>query len=140
MTDPAPDRTPSRTRLAAGLVFFAVLPVWTWLLVKPGNPTDEVHRVLYNSWEYLPLIASKGLHAIVFAGLAFLGWTWPPSGRVRTTVMALLVLYGIGTEIVQVYVPYRTGMLRDVFVNCAGIAAGVAARLVQLGGQKRSEE
>ena len=41
-------------------------------------------------------------------------------------MLAGLLLHGVGTEVAQVFVPNRSGRVRDVFIDWAGAGVGVA--------------
>jgi VanZ family protein len=68
---------------------------------------------------------SPAFHLLSFTMLAVLvlGAGWPVA---RTTLVALLIAYGAGTELVQGLIPYRSCELSDCLNDLAGIAAGTA--------------
>ncbi len=108
------------------LVAFAVaLPVWTWMLLAP-NPVPPAVRELLGFWEHAVFVAAKSLHAGVYAGLAALGTV--AAGPQWRAVAAGLVLHGAATEAGQQWCDLgRTGSVRDVVIDCVGVAAGTAA-------------
>ncbi len=50
-------------------------------------------------------------------------WRWDEAGL----VLALIFLYAASDEIHQTFVPQRTGLVSDVFIDSAGGAAGLIA-------------
>ena len=125
-TEPRP-RTGHRWRVTAAAVFWPVLAAWTWKLLEPSPVPESVLTGLRGFWDLLPLVAAKTLHALGYAFLACLLWTWLPVGRWRVIGVALLLLHGAGTEIGQTFVPNRTGKVTDVVIDWAGVTAGVIA-------------
>ena len=122
-------------KLGLKLLFFPALAYWAWLLVKPKPFAEVANRLA--AWHELALyLASKGLHFGVYAALALVavfGWSRPWRGRMVAVVAAHAVL----TEIAQYlgnewYASGRTGNVKDVLIDWAGIAAGLlVARGVQ---------
>ena len=70
--------------------------------------------------------ASSAIHLIAFTILGFLAnaTRWPK--RLCWPMLVFLVLYGITTESLQYFVPYRTARVMDGIENILGIAAGSA--------------
>jgi VanZ family protein len=70
------------------------------------------------------------LHVLAYAGLTFLlfiGYTG--SGRARAMKALLTVaVMGAGDELVQSFLPYRSGTLSDWMIDCG--AAGLSAALL----------
>ena len=66
-----------------------------------------------------------GIHLMFFAVLSFLvhATRWPK--RPWWPLIALLVVYGITTETLQLFVPHRTARVMDAIENILGIALGV---------------
>ena len=107
-------------RPAAFALFWPLLAAWTWLLVRP-NPIPDVVDAIGLDWRFL---AAKCLHGGTYAALAGLGRVWPAGPRGRWLVLGLLLLHGVGTEVAQTFVPNRSGCVRDVLVDWAGVAVG----------------
>ena len=65
-----------------------------------------------------------GIHLTAFTILSVLVHTirWPK--RPWWPLIALLVLYGVTTETLQLFVPHRTARVMDAVENILGIAAG----------------
>ena len=49
------------------------------------------------------------------------GWRWPEAGL----ALAIVLLYSASDELHQVFVPTRTGMVSDVFIDTGGGAMGL---------------
>ena len=49
------------------------------------------------------------------------GWRWPEAGL----ALAIVWLYSASDELHQVFVPTRTGMVSDVFIDTSGGAIGL---------------
>lgn len=99
-------------RLLLALLFVAV----TWLALVPHPP-----RQVTTGWD-------KSNHALAFASLAFAGvWALWREPRHWPRLVALLLAYGIGIEIVQYFDPPRSADWHDVVADGAGIALGLLA-------------
>ena len=77
-------------------------------------------------------LKDKVLHVLEFSVLGFLFLRGLRNSRFRNkrgliiaTSVLLTVLYGIGDEIHQPYVPYRTGDIGDALSDCIGAILGV---------------
>jgi VanZ family protein len=87
--------------------------------------------------EAVHLFLRKGAHLVEYSVLALLfwravrrpvkndprPWVWPEAGL----ALALVFLYAAGDEFHQVFVPTRTGLVSDVFIDTAGGAASLFA-------------
>lgn len=104
------------------LLFWPAIIVWTWKLVEP-NPVPEA----VGNWLDAPLkfLIAKSLH---FSGYAFLAFTcglWVPSRRPPLVLaFTLLLFHGLATEVIQTYVPNRSGRAMDVLIDWGGITTG----------------
>ena len=67
-----------------------------------------------------------GIHLSFFTVLGFLvnAARWPK--RIGWPMLVFLVVYGITTESLQLFVPHRTARVMDAIENILGIAAGSA--------------
>jgi hypothetical protein len=75
----------------------------------------------------LQFAAAKALHLGMYGSLAF-GVGWLASGwRLRGVLWAALLAHGALTEVGQLFVEGRTGSVRDVFIDAAGLALGALA-------------
>jgi VanZ family protein len=103
-------------------VLLTFLGLWTWKLLEPYPVPEIVSAQLQGEVRF---VAAKGLHACGYGFLALLAVTLPVRNEWRWCFAALLALHGVGTEIGQTYVPNRTGSVRDVLIDWAGVALGV---------------
>jgi VanZ family protein len=103
-------------------VFLVFLGLWTWKLLEPNPVPEAVSEHLKGD---LRFFAAKGLHAAAYAFLAVLAVTLPLKRHWRWFFVGLLALHGVATEIGQTFVPGRTGSVRDVLIDWAGVGAGV---------------
>lgn len=115
-------RGPSVRTLVPFVVFVAALGVWTWELLAENPVPESVHRLIPDGWHFW---LAKGLHVVAYAFLTVLAATLPLERVYFWMVVSLLVLHGIATEVGQNYVAGRTGSLRDVLLDWAGVAGGV---------------
>jgi VanZ family protein len=114
------------TRLAAQGTAFAVLfAVWTWKLVSPNPVPEEVRTRLADLG--LAYLVAKSLHLSGYAFLTVLAATLPAPRRWRVGLVALLYAHGVATEVIQTFVPNRTGKATDVLIDWAGITLGLLA-------------
>jgi VanZ family protein len=81
---------------------------------------DSVYRVIH-------LLADKGFHVTLFSILAVLLWRAIPAGP-RKIISILLVggIVGSISEGLQSFFPGRDPAIRDVLINIAGTAFGIA--------------
>jgi hypothetical protein len=100
----------------AGLGYWLLLTV---LLLVP-NPAGVfgLHAVPIFPW------GKFGIHLTAFIILAALvhATRWPK--RICWSLIVFLVVYGIATESLQMFVPHRTSRVMDGFENMLGIAIG----------------
>jgi len=102
-----------------------VEPLLRWLFPHLSEPhIHQIHELL-----------RKCAHLTVYAVLALLlwravrhpdknhprPWTWPEAGL----ALALVFLYAASDEFHQIFVPTRTAMVTDVFIDTAGGAAAL---------------
>ena len=106
-------------RIVTQLACFCYWILLTVLLLVP-NPAALVHlqRVPTFPW------GKFGIHLIAFTILSVLVHTtrWPK--RSWWPLIAILVLYGITTETLQLFVPHRSARVMDAVENILGIALG----------------
>ena len=79
------------------------------------------HRLVEATWD-------KGVHIVVFAGLAFLIWM-AVGGRWPMLVWLLVLAVGATDEVHQIYTPGRTADLNDFLAD--GFGATAAMIMVQ---------
>ena len=101
--------------------WLALLAAWTFGLLSPAAPAT-LGAALPSGLRFW---AAKGLHLAAYAVLALAAAWLPPGGRWLAWI-GLLLHAGL-TEWLQTGVRGRTGSVRDVLVNAAGIALGLLA-------------
>lgn len=104
-----------------------VEPLLRWLFPRmPQARVETIHHFM-----------RKGAHLIEYAVLALLlwravrqpvkndsrPWVWPEAGL----ALALVFLYAASDEFHQIFVPTRTALVSDVFIDTAGGAASLLA-------------
>jgi VanZ family protein len=87
------------------------------------HPVPEPLLDALGFWSWLPLLAAKTLHFAGYAMLTALA-QYAAGVRYRPLIAAVMVAHGVGTEVGQCYIPNRTGKVRDVVIDTAGVAAG----------------
>lgn len=98
------------------------LLVWTALLVAP-NPTTELG--LDDVLAEYKYAAAKTLHVVAYGCMAFFaGWLRTPM-RYRWGLVFVLMAHGTVTELIQTQIEGRTGTLRDVGYDHAGVCLGL---------------
>jgi glycopeptide antibiotics resistance protein len=105
--------------IVARVVCYAYWILLTMLLLVPSPATwVGLQEVPTFPW------GKFGVHLIAFTMLAILvhATRWPK--RPWWPLLVLLVLYGITTETLQLFVPTRTARVMDAVENILGIAAG----------------
>ncbi|QDU18536.1 VanZ family protein [Urbifossiella limnaea] len=119
-----PRPTPAQASVAQHLswrlaLFVVLLALWSWRLCSPISP--ELRDGILATGQ--PYLAAKTAHVVGYAALAALavGLLAP------RLLIGFLVLHGVATEVIQTYVPGRTGQFTDVLIDWAGIAVGVLA-------------
>lgn len=124
LESPARARATSFRLVLHALTFLTFLSLWTWKLLEPYPVPEDISEGLEKAG--LSFAAAKTLHATGYAFLTVLAGTLPVSWRWRRWLVVFLVLHGAGSEILQDVMDLgRTGKLRDVLIDWAGIAGGV---------------
>lgn len=121
-----------RVWLAWGL-WLALLALWTYglLSMKASRAAEYVP-------EDLRFYAAKGLHLTAYALLTF-GAAWLPAPG-RWAAWLGLLAHAWLTEWLQTFVPGRSGSVRDVLIDCAGVALGLLAAFCVKGVPGREEQ
>jgi VanZ family protein len=105
-------------------VFLSALGAWTYELLAENPVPESVRRAIPAGWSFW---LAKGLHVGAYAALTVLGGLLPVSRTAFYGVVGLLVLHGVAGEVGQTFVPGRTGSVRDVALDWAGIGLGLLA-------------
>ncbi len=81
---------------------------------------------------YLKVMPDKVLHAILFIPIIPLAWAAVKPKYAITKVLVLWsgLLFGILTEVVQHYLPYRTGDIADLAADVVGSVLGIPFLLI----------
>lgn len=108
------------------VVFAVFLGLWTWKLLQPVPVPEALTAELGADWRFL---LAKCLHAGAYAFLTVLAFALPVPRYWHWFLVGLLALHGAATEYGQTFVPNRSGSVRDVIIDCVGIALGVLASL-----------
>lgn len=100
--------------------------------VRAAGPAFGVHEEnqIAETAERLQFIVRKSAHAGIYCALGVFTMlamlTYPYSMRLRARASALVcALYAVSDEVHQLFVPGRSGEVRDVFIDTAGAAAGI---------------
>jgi VanZ family protein len=104
-------------------VFFLFLGLWTWKLLHPYPVPEELTAGVSAPVKF---VAAKALHVGGYAFLTVLTAFLPVRRPYFWMAVLTLVIHAVGTEIGQLYVPNRSGSVRDVLLNWAGILVGLA--------------
>lgn len=111
-------------KLVPFAAFALFLGLWTWKLLEPNPVPEELSARLTGDWRFY---AAKSLHAGAYAFLTVLAVALPVPRYWRWYFLGLLALHGAATEIGQTFVPNRTGSVRDVLIDWAGVLLGLLA-------------
>ena len=119
---------------AAGLVYLLGLCI---LLIAPLQIVRYHDRFWLFTGRRLRLGWTAGreraldaaVNAAVFMPLGFLGHRWwragsPPSWATAGVTLTLISLLAAGVEVVQIFLPWRSASVADVFSDAMGAAAG----------------
>lgn len=80
-----------------------------------------------SSYDLVHLLADKGLHVTLFCVLAILLWRALPNVQHRIlTILLCGAIVGSCSEFLQRFFPGRDPAIRDVLINVAGTALGLA--------------
>lgn len=110
-----------RWRNAWRVLFLAVVLGASWLAFSPHPPPAADL-----GWD-------KANHFTAFGTLAFIGLQGLAAGpRRRWIVLATLLAYGIGIELVQSQIPGRDAEAADVLADMIGAVIGLAAHALVL--------
>jgi VanZ family protein len=127
MNDSWKDRT-DLSRRSRWAVWFAFLVLWSTALLVP-DPIGFLLHHLPDSVELnhtMTFLMAKTLHVTAYATAAILtGWLRAP-GSWRWLLLAFWFLHAGATEFGQLFVPGRTGSLRDVALDSVGLLIGLA--------------
>lgn len=101
-----------------GLMYFI-----TWGLLT-SDPLSAVRNTRLSFLQTINDVLIHGAVYTVFSGACLSLLRRRTDVWVRVVVISLLVVHGVGTELLQTMVPNRTGDPLDASANIAGIALG----------------
>ncbi|MDD2538358.1 MAG: VanZ family protein [Bacteroidales bacterium] len=111
------------------VLFVVYLGVCTYFLFATGDALPAFRKSGFFTWmaSVLGVQPDKILHALLFIPIVPLAWA---AVRPRFIVTKILILwsgflFGVITEIVQFYLPYRTGDITDVTADIVGSVLGI---------------
>jgi hypothetical protein len=113
------------------LIWVGGLVVWTYLLVVPVDWLPPFLRAKTGG-TFAGLTPGKVGHACAYATLTALVPWLPVGGAGRLWLWGVMVAHGFVTELIQTFVPTRSGAWLDVAIDLTGVTAGLA--LCGLGG------
>jgi VanZ family protein len=97
-------------------IWLASLAIWTWKLLDPKPIPPSLQPE-----ETLAYLLAKSLHVSGYTWITFLGlWLWK-NLTLRICFVGFMVWHGIATEIIQSYIPTRSGSPKDVGFDTFGI-------------------
>lgn len=92
----------------------------SWFLFRFFHPNYAEYRVIH-------FLADKGVHVVLFAVLAILLWQAMPQGPWKKAAIVLTGAFvGSCSEFLQSFYPGRDPAIRDVIINTAATALGLA--------------
>jgi VanZ family protein len=103
-----------------------VEPLLRWLFPKmPENQIHEIHHVIrkcahLTEYAVLAVLLWRGLH---LSKNHLSAWSWPKVGG----TLLIIFLYAASDEFHQSFVPTRTPLVSDVFIDTAGGTIGLLA-------------
>jgi len=103
-----------------------VEPFLHWLFPKmPQDNIEEIHHLIrkcchLTEYAILALLLWRALH---FSKNNLLAWSWPKVGG----TLLIVFIYAASDEFHQSFVPTRTALVSDVFIDTAGGAIGLLA-------------
>jgi glycopeptide antibiotics resistance protein len=111
------------------VLFILYLGVCTYFLFATGDALPKFKKGGFFIWmaSTLGVMPDKIMHAILFIPIVPLTWA---AVRPRYIVTKIFILwsgfiFGVITEIVQYYLPYRTGDISDVAADIVGSVLGI---------------
>lgn len=106
-------------RILHALAFVLPFATFTYLLLVPVPPQPKVPE------PWMSFVINKATHAAGFGYLTVVGYTFFRRKKWQWYSVAFMVLHAVGTEIGQSFTG-RYGCVRDVLIDWAGVAVGVA--------------
>ncbi|HKM30729.1 MAG: VanZ family protein [Bacteroidales bacterium] len=120
----------NHSKLVFVLLFAGYLGVSAYLLFATGDALPQLKKLgfLAQLAAYFKVEPDKVMHTLLFLPIIPLAWAAIKPRRVFTKVLVLWsgLLFGILTEVIQYYLPYRTGDIGDLAADVMGSVLGMA--------------
>jgi amino acid permease len=112
------------------ICFFVVyLGVCTYFLFSTGDALPQFKKNGLFVWlaSFLGVLPDKIMHALLFIPIVPLAWAAVRPGWIVIKIFILWsgFIFGAITEIIQFYLPYRTGDIGDVAADIVGSVLGI---------------
>jgi hypothetical protein len=115
-------------------LFAAYLGTSAYLLFATGDSLPQYKNMgfVMQIATYLKVLPDKVLHAALFVPIIPLAWAAVKPKYAITKILLLWsgLLFGALTEIVQHYLPYRTGDIADLAADVVGSVLGIPFLLI----------
>ncbi|MFY9116985.1 MAG: VanZ family protein [Bacteroidales bacterium] len=115
-------------------LFVAYLGTSAYLLFATGDSLPQYKKMgfVMQLAAWLKVMPDKVLHTILFIPIVPLAWAAVKPRYAITKILLLWsgLLFGILTEIVQHYLPYRTGDIADLAADVVGSVLGLPFLLI----------
>lgn len=115
-------------------MFAAYLGTSAYLLFATGDSLPQYKKMgfVMQIATYLKVLPDKVLHAALFVPIIPLAWAAVKPKYAITKILLLWsgLLFGALTEIVQHYLPYRTGDIADLAADVVGSVLGIPFLLI----------
>ena len=112
----------------------------TYLLFVKGDSLPELKKSGAILWlaSLLGVMPDKVIHAVLFIPIIPLTWgaVRPRRGMTKVIILWSGLIFGAITEIIQHYLPYRTGNISDLAAGILGSVLGVTFLLLFFSGEK----
>ena len=112
----------------------------TYLLFVKGDSLPELKKSGAILWlaSLLGVMPDKVIHAVLFIPIIPLTWgaVRPRRGMTKVIILWSGLIFGAITEIIQHYLPYRTGNISDLAADIFGSVLGVPFLLLFFSGEK----
>ena len=104
-----------------------------------GGMTDAVIQVIQTGFPFVPIdeaflhhLIRKGAHftAYLLLGVLVINALGLPYGKKVVLALILCILYAISDEVHQLFIPGRSGELRDVIIDSTGAATGIGVYIL----------
>ncbi len=136
-------KTHIKQRFVQGFMIFllvAYLGGCTYLLFVKGDSLPELKKSGAILWlaSLLGVMPDKVIHAVLFIPIIPLTWgaVRPRRGMTKVIILWSGLIFGAITEIIQHYLPYRTGNISDLAADIFGSVLGVPFLLLFFSGEK----